>query len=155
MVQNDVPCPKGSRQEKRVIEAPTPAPAPAPTNAAPAALAPIAPDATPAPATPAALAPAPPTAGATIAERLPPPDLYRCLTYKKESYLSETDLHAPRCVPLQTIGLDGNPGTGAGAACEMLRDSCERIADERLCKTWQQRLRDAEAALCRNSRCTA
>lgn len=149
IVQNDVPCPKGSKQVKRVVEAPSPAPvitmpvAPAPV------LAPITPAATPALPAPAPNAPTPKpdAAPATVAERLPPPTVYRCLTYKKESYLSDTDIHGPRCVPLQATGLDGNPDTGAGQACEVVRDACERIPDDRLCEAWQQRLRDAEATL--------
>lgn len=145
IVQNDVPCPKGSKQVKRVIEAPSPAPVSA-TPAAPApVLAPIAP--APPPPAPVAPAPKPEAAPAIAAERLPPPTVYRCLTYKKESYLSDTDIHGPRCVPLQATGLDGNPDTGAGAACEVVRDACERIPDDRLCEAWQQRLRDAEATL--------
>ena len=50
-------------------------------------------------------------------------------------------------MPLQATGLDGNPDTGAGTACEMVRDACERIPDDRLCEAWQQRLRDADATL--------
>lgn len=149
IVQNDVPCPKGSKQVKRVIEAPTPAPVSA-TPAAPApVVAPIAPVTTPAPPAAALISPAPkPDAAPTIvAERPPPPTVYRCLNYKKESYLSDTDIHGPRCVPLQATGLDGNPDTGAGQACEVVRDACERIPDDRLCEAWQQRLRDAEATL--------
>jgi hypothetical protein len=145
IVQNDVPCPKGSKQVKRVIEAPSPAPVSA-TPAAPApVLAPIAP--APPPPAPVAPVPKPEAAPAIAAERLPPPTVYRCLTYKKESYLSDTDIHGPQCVPLRATGLDGNPDTGAGTACEVVRDACERIPDDHLCEAWQQRLRDAEATL--------
>ncbi|MCL1634962.1 DUF4124 domain-containing protein [Luteimonas sp. SX5] len=152
-LQNDVPCPKGSKQVKRVIET-APAPAatsspvstppqtPAPTSATPAMAA------APAGAPIAPAAPKPENAQASaIAERPAPPDLYRCQNYRREIYFSDTDLPPSRCLPLQTTGLDGNPGTGAGAACEMVRDACQRIADADLCQAWQQRLRDAESAV--------
>lgn len=142
IVQNDVRCPKGSKQEKRVIEAPTPPP-PTPAAAVPEpVLAPVVPVVA---ATPPAVAePAEPVAPA---ERLPPPSLFRCRTYNKDSYLSDTDLPGPRCVALQTVGLDGNPETGAGQACEVVRDTCERIADGGLCEAWTQRLRETESAV--------
>lgn len=161
-LQNDVPCPKGSKQVKRVIEAPSapalippapittpaPAPAPAPPSATPA-IATTPAGATAAPAAPtAASMPKPQTAPAPdIAQRQAPPDLFRCQNYRREIYFSDTDLPPTRCLPLQTTGLDGNPGTGAGAACEMVRDVCQRIADADVCAAWQQRLRDAESAV--------
>ncbi len=150
-LQNDVPCPKGSKQVKRVIDAPQSAPA----NAAPPAPSPAAPS-VPAVAAPAAAAPATPSTpvkkpeaapAPPIVDRQPPPAVFRCVTHQKEQYFSDTDLQPSRCLPLQTVGLDGNPGTGTGAACEMVKDRCERIADSGLCEVWQQRLHNAESKL--------
>ena len=172
MLQNDVPCPKGSKQEKRVVDAPPPPPAALPPPALPTLTAaesaipatPPAPAPSATPSTSASSAPAsisspstPTTADPELpantdapsiapAERLPPPALYRCETYNKQRYFSETGNREPRCVPLQAVGLDGNPETGAGQACEMVSDTCKRVADESLCKAWQLRLRDAESA---------
>lgn len=153
ILQNDKPCPKGSQQEKRVVEAPPPVPA-TPPPVLPA-LTPVEPTTTPsaastptASATPSVTsAPAVPASPDTVAvERSPPPTLYRCSTYDQQRYFSETGSTEPRCVPLQTIGLDGNPDTGVGQACEMVTDTCTRVADESLCTAWQLRLRDAESA---------
>lgn len=155
MLQNDVPCPKGSKQEKRVVDAPPPAapmPSPVPTLAAEPTM-PTTPSATASSAT--ATAPtSSPTALTTIvsapsaaAERSPPPALYRCETYDKQRYFGETGNPESRCVPLQTVGLDGNPDTGVGRACEMVTDTCKRVADESLCTAWELRLRDAESAV--------
>ena len=83
-LQNNVPCPKGSQQQKQVIESPPPMPAYLP---------PPMPVAVPEPV----VERAPWTAAAddapsTIADkdRLPPPALYQCNTYDNDSYLSET-----------------------------------------------------------------
>ncbi len=151
MLQNDVPCPKGSKQEKRVVDAPPSAPVPALAAAEPATATPSTPAAQTAPATSAPTSSAAP-AIAPIANlqtetgRSPPPGLYRCSTYDKQQYFSESGNAEPRCVPLQTVGLDGNPDTGVGRACEMVTDTCKRVADESLCTAWKLRLRDAEAA---------
>lgn len=156
-LQNDVRCPKGSKQEKRVVEAPA---APSPAAAAPApvaapataATAPVSaagtagtaapgtaaqPPAT-SPETPPAV-PSPPAAAATV----PPPALYRCANAKRETYFSDTDLQPRRCVPMQAVGLDGNPQMGAGAVCEMMRDPCQAIAEKQLCAGWRQRAEEA------------
>ncbi|TKR30426.1 DUF4124 domain-containing protein [Luteimonas gilva] len=151
-LQNDVRCPKGSKQEKRVIETPA---ATAPTNAAAAPSA--APAATSAPVTAAqpALAAAkatPPAAAPALvpstppAALVPPPALYRCANLQREVYFSDTDLQPRRCVPMQAVGLDGNPATGAGTVCEMMRDPCQPIADQQLCPAWRQRAEEARTA---------
>lgn len=163
-VQNDVPCPPGSTQKKTVMETviPTltpPAPTPAPELAAGQAEAPAEPVAaqTSPPATRAvdsgATAPAtpgndsaPPTA-LTDAQRLPPPVLYECRTWDQDRYLTEDSTARERCAPLQTTGLGGNPAVGAGVACQMTTDQCQRVPDGRLCEQWQQRLREVQAAL--------
>lgn len=145
-VQNDVPCPKGSQQDRRVVE-------PLPTVAAPrAAIA-----TPPAPATPvitrAAITAASSVATAanapTIADadRLPPPVMFECRTYDNDRYLSDDGLPPQRCVPMTTTGIGGGSGPAAGEACQMVSDQCQRIADGALCESWTMRLREAQATL--------
>lgn len=152
-IQNDKPCPKGSKQERRVLETATSA-------AAPAARAPEPPASpTPAQATapllqpaPAPALPSPPPAVSdepAIADedRLPPPVLFECRTYDGDRYLNDDGSPPQRCVVLTTTGLGGIPAGGAGQACEMKADECQRVPDGALCDSWRQRLREAEAAL--------
>jgi hypothetical protein len=151
ILQNDTPCAKGSKQEKRVVEAPVAAPvAPAPAAPAPAAAPASAGTTTPGTATsPPLAAPSPEAAVATpqappnIAAAPPPPALYRCVNARRETYFSDTDLQPRRCVPMRAVGLDGNPQTGAGAVCEMMRDPCQAIAEPQLCAGWRQRAEEA------------
>ena len=132
-VQNDVPCPRGSRQQKQVIEPPPPMPAYRPAPA-------IVVESKPEPAVAATLAaPAAPSAP------LPPPPLFRCRTPGDDSYLGENGTPAPRCLALPVVGLDGNP-SAAGTACEKVSDTCERIPDGAACDAWRQYAREAEAA---------
>ncbi|MEG3791210.1 DUF4124 domain-containing protein [Lysobacter sp. CCNWLW3] len=146
-VQNDVACPKGSKQEKRVIgSAPTVATPPAfvtpvarPPQPAPAS-APAAVPQAPTPAASAQTAPATP-----VSDRLPPPTLFECRTFDNDRYLSDKGDPPERCAPLATVGVNG--GAGAGAACQMVTDQCQRIADGALCESWRQRLRQAESQL--------
>ena len=133
-VQNDVPCPKGSRQRKQVIDTPPPMPA----YRAPAAL--------PVPKPVVEVAPAATPAVDATASLLPPPPLFRCHTLDNDSYLSEDGVPSPRCIAQDVVGLDGAAGTGA-TACEVQRDTCERIPDGEACAAWQQRAREAEATL--------
>ncbi len=144
-VQNDTPCPKGSRQERNVIDppppmptyvppprvAPTPAPRPPPVAAEPT-------PAVPRPQTP-------PPAVLAAAERLPPPPIFQCHTWDKDSYLSEDLAPKPRCVRLETTGLGGNAGSGAGEACEIKYDQCQRVPDGQACDGWRQRQREIES----------
>ena len=144
-VQNDVPCPKGSKQDRRVIQsAPSTAPpalvaapTPRPSTPTPAPAA----DPTAAPTTPT------PTPGIADADRLPPPVLFECRTYDNDSYLHDDGNPPQRCAPMQTVGLDGSSGLAAGESCQMVSDSCQRVPDGALCERWQQRLREIESAL--------
>jgi hypothetical protein len=141
-LQNKAACPKGSHQQKQVIESPTPMPAyrPVESPAAPPpeqhveSVQPTAPDAKPAPVV-------------ADADRLPPPALYQCNTFDNDQYLSETATPEPRCVRLQTTDLQGEADNGAGVACQMVTDQCQRIADGAACASWKQRLRETQAAL--------
>lgn len=165
-VQNDRPCPKGSRQQKRTV---TPAPSTAPASRpAPrtdtATIPPAGTPTIPLPATPSRPATAPATATvpplttgvptgdlAAIAptaatDRAPPPALFQCRTVGDSLYLSENGTPAPRCAPLQTTGL-GGPAAATGSACEVVTDRCEPVPDAALCDRWRERLRELEAAL--------
>src|SRR5690606_37145450 len=138
--------PAGSRQERTVVDPPPPMPVYVPQTSAP----------TPAPAPAAAAAPepqaraperphAPAPAGIADADRLPPPPIFRCHTPGNDRYVSEDAEPQPRCVPLQTVGINGDPNLGAGAACEWQYDRCERIPDGEACDGWRQRGREIES----------
>lgn len=141
-IQNNVPCPKGARQQKRVI-APPPAPAPVPSAAA--AVARPTPRMNPAPAA-TAVAVAPELPAIAEADRLPPPALFRCNTYDNDSYLSDTGTPGARCVRLNTTGINGSSDMGAGEACQMVTDQCERVADGAVCAGWIEQRKQLEAA---------
>lgn len=143
-IQNGTPCPKGTRQVKQVVEAPTViprfVPPPAIVTDVPAA------DAAPAVAVPAIERPqAPPPVVIADADRLPPPPLFQCNTWDNDSYLSEDPEPKPRCVKLQVTGLNGDPNAGSGQACEMKYDLCSRVPDNAACEGWKQRQREIES----------
>lgn len=151
-VQN-MPCPKGTQQQsKKVMQAVETAP-PMHTAPPPAALPPSAP--TPVPAATAAPAEATPAAKpgkeekvAVIeksAEPQPLPPLYQCQTPGGDAYLSEEEEPPSRCMSMRVTGLDGNPRTGAGEACEVVRDRCNVVADTQTCAIWKQRVQEAES----------
>ncbi len=143
-VQNDEPCPAGSRQERSVIEPPPPMPVYVPRTPLPTL--------TPQPSTPDTPVQsvperpeAPLPARIADADRLPPPPIYRCHTPGNDRYIHEDPEPQPRCVPMQTVGINGDPGLGAGAACEWQYDRCERIPDGEACDGWRQRGREIES----------
>lgn len=142
-VQNDVPCPKGSKQERRVIESVPTAPAPHVAVPSPSPARPPAPDV----AATATASPATAAATTADADRLPPPALFECRTYDNDRYLSDDGLPPQRCAPMTTVGIGGGSGPGAGQACQMVSDQCQRIADGALCESWKARLLEAQAAL--------
>jgi hypothetical protein len=147
----NMPCPKGATQEKKVMQAVTTVPMGAPSDPAPAPQPPVprSPDRQ-APPTVAEPGRAPAATGApanaTDARRLPPPVLFQCTTHDKDSYVTESAEPQSRCVPLRTVGLDGNPNTGAGEACEVMQDQCARVPDGALCDAWSKRLGQTEVA---------
>lgn len=153
-VQNQ-PCPAGSSQQAQAIQGVPSAPMPAPRAAAPFPSAPEPPapaaPAMPEPATAprildsAAVAQPAPAPTASADARLPPPPLFTCHTYDGDSYLAEDTEQPPRCVALNTVGLDGNPGTSAGQACEVVHDRCVRVADGAACEAWRRYARQAES----------
>ena len=145
-VQNDVACPKGSKQQKHVIQPPPPMPAYHPVAVPKARAAPVS-AAEVANTAPVATMPTATTASQIAdADRLPPPSLYQCNTYDNDSYLSESASPAPRCVRLQTTDLQGGDDSSGGVACQMVTDQCQRIADGAACAAWTKRLHETEAA---------
>ena len=153
----NMPCPKGSKQEKKVMQSVSTVPMgsaatakPAPTSASPAVSSPVSAPPAATPVVPAAPMPAEGVADsgaeATVENRLPPPILFECTTYDKDTYITESADPQSRCVALRTVGLDGNPQTGAGEACEMMRDQCARVADGALCDAWKKRVGETEVA---------
>jgi hypothetical protein len=155
LTMQNMPCPKGHKQEKKVMQSVSTVPMggarPAPPRTPPAApslpvsspAAPIVPSAP----KPAEAVPVADGSAETAAEkRLPPPVLFQCTTYDKDTYITESEEPQSRCVSLRTVGLDGNPQTGAGEACEMMRDQCARVADGALCEAWKKRMGETEVA---------
>lgn len=150
-IQNS-PCPKGMRQEKKVMQGVTTVPMAVPEKPAAHAT-------THQPAAPTQAATENDTADAGILRdptispaapddrpRLPPPVLFQCTTYNRDSYVTESSEPQRRCIPLRTVGLDGNPATGAGQACDMVYDQCARVPDGALCGAWKKRLGETEVA---------
>lgn len=133
-IQNDQPCPAGSTQETQTVDPPPPMPTYRPREVRMPAL--VA-------AQKAKTEPAPPEP-APEAEPTPPPALFQCTTWDKNTYLSSDDTPQERCAPLQTVGLDGNPQHGAGSACQTMSDQCQAVPEDALCKTWQRRIDEAE-----------
>jgi hypothetical protein len=151
-LQNGAKCPKGMRQQKRVVEtpaAPAPLPVPAPLPAAPVSAMPVAvpgpgaPSATGAAAVPTATGDMP--AADTPTVRQPPPMLYACLTRDAQRYYSEAAENT-RCAPLDAVGLDGRSPAPA-QACETVQDRCEPVPEAERCAAWAERRRVAEQAL--------
>lgn len=148
-LRNGTPCPKGSKQERRQVDT-------VPTMQAPQPVVPAtpAPVAVQQPATQVQAPPAPeftpvlplPQAQAAIAQRLPPPPLYQCNTPDNDSYLSDNAEPKPRCVRVETVGIDGSQSLAAGQACRTVFDQCERIGDNAACPAWRKRVNEAQAA---------
>ncbi|QSX74033.1 DUF4124 domain-containing protein [Lysobacter arenosi] len=152
-MQNGTPCPKGSTEVKRAVEA-----APSQSRAqflsgstTPAPVAPVAPPpaAAPAAATPVAAAPAPAAPAVPATDRglrTPPPPLFECRTWEGHRYLGDDAQPPPRCIPVAVTGLGGTNATAAaGSACQMVDDQCQAVPDALLCQGWTQRLNDVES----------
>lgn len=77
-------------------------------------------------------------------QRPAPPPLHRCLSREGDRYLSEVAEPTPRCIPLRTVGLDGDPAAGAGQACEVVRDRCEAVDAADACQAWRDHARQAQ-----------
>jgi hypothetical protein len=79
-------------------------------------------------------------------DRLPPPVMFQCTAYDGGTYISEDPTPPPRCVVRDTLGLGGSTRVAAGSTCEMLRDTCARVPDRDLCRSWRKRLGEVEVA---------
>ncbi|MET1162104.1 MAG: DUF4124 domain-containing protein [Pseudoxanthomonas sp.] len=157
LTMQNMPCPKGDKQEKKVMQSVSTVPMGGVTPARPASSSahPATAPAGPASSAATPIVPAAPQPSAIVAEasaepavekRLPPPVLFQCTTYDKDTYITESEEPQSRCVALRTVGLDGNPQTGAGEACEMMRDQCARVGDAALCEAWKKRVGETEVA---------
>ena len=147
-IQNGVPCPAGSRQEVRKVEALPSRPPPAPSGGPAAAedtlyrppplsdFVQVAAPRDEAPAKPERPG-LPKAAAIAAADRLPPPPIYRCETWDNDSYISEDPAPKPRCVRLDTAGV--------GAACENKYDQCARVPDGAACAGWKRRQGEIES----------
>ena len=134
--QNGTPCPAGQTQQRRVVEMATSMP----TYVAP----PTAPPAAPRVPLISTLQ-APATEQARTDEPAPPPPaLYTCRVHDNSTYWREDDTPPLRCRPLQTVGIGGLPGMGAGQACEQVADVCTAVPEAALCSSWETRVREAE-----------
>ncbi|WP_349657756.1 DUF4124 domain-containing protein [Xanthomonas sp. 10-10] len=146
-VQN-MPCPKGMQQQKKMMTAPAAVPFAPSGTPAPAPMRPAHP-AQPAPAAPAAAPPAPTAASTpapmTSTSTLPPPPLFECTAHDNGRYFTEDREPATRCLPMQTTNLAGGPATGGGSACEVVTDRCAPVPDQSLCEAWRKRAEQAEA----------
>lgn len=157
-LQNGQRCPKGQREERRVVEvptsraaptsaaAPTPASATLPTQSGTAAPASAAGRAVP------RNAPNPSSRASTAADTTPviemapasAPPVFACRTWDDQRYYGDSERPAPRCAPLETVGLDRRSATAA-QACELRSDTCEPVVESARCDAWAERLREAEA----------
>ncbi|MEN5424935.1 hypothetical protein ABE522_01005 [Stenotrophomonas pennii] len=89
-----------------------------------------------------AIAEAAANAGA-VADRPPPPVIFRCTSSGGGQYFHEYEAAPPRCVVMSISGLGGSIAPGTAASCEMVRDACSEVDPAQRCGAWQQRLRDA------------
>lgn len=146
-LQNDTPCPAGSRQEIRRVEVlpSSPPPAALPTAVPDRVLGPPPPLSdfvqVAGPSEPGIETPGrpdlPPPARIADDARLPPPPIFQCRTWDKDSYVSEDPAPKPRCVPIDTGGVVD--------ACETRYDVCARIGDNAACDGWKRRQREIES----------
>jgi hypothetical protein len=141
-VQNDTPCPAGTKQDVQVIEPPPPLPAYVPRiERMPQVVA--AEQARREEALQARLEAEVPDP-VDEAERTAPPALFQCSTWKNERYFTEDQTPTERCAPLRLVGLDGRPLAGSAGACEKRVDTCAAVPEAQLCRAWRQRVDEAE-----------
>lgn len=137
-IQNDKPCPPGNRQTTQTIDPPPQLPSYQPratrlpeiVAAQDEHVAEIIDKVTPEPV--------------PEAKREPPPALFQCVTWDDNRYLTPDDTAQERCAPLRTVTLGGTPQQGAVRACQTVHDTCQPVAEDALCKTWQRRVDEAE-----------
>ena len=141
-VKTGAPCPAGQPQRIRVVDAPPPLTL-QPAYVQERRLAPQAlPTLRPAPSSDDDAAAA--EAAAAEQQHTPPPPLFQCVRYDGHRYFHEDPDPPAHCRPLQTVGIGGVPGIGAGQACERVYDECEPVLEEALCRAWDTRVDEAE-----------
>lgn len=154
-IQNDVPCPKGSQQQRRVMDTEHPAPVDSPPPAiaplvalvsAPVAVADEAHE-TPNAATSSEDTPEAADGAADSTPVDPPPALFSCRTWDRKDYFSDDPVPTRRCAPLRVSGLDGSADGGNASACEYVTDRCAPVPVEALCQQWQRHAQDTRAML--------
>lgn len=144
-LQNDRRCPKGQREERRVLEVPAARAPVAPAAPAPAAAMPSATATAGTASTPAVLRSPADTAPLIELAPAPAPPVFACRSWDDRAYYGDSERPEPRCAPLATVGLDGR-SPGAAPACELRADTCEPVVEAARCDAWAERLRLAEAA---------
>ncbi len=154
-IQNDVPCAKGSEQERRVMETVRPS-APPPPVITPQVPALSAASAAKGKADASAAKHAGDTAhakqeaGGDSASAAPldsPPPLFTCRTWERKDHFTDNPVPTRRCAPLLVSGLDGSAGGGSASACEYVVDTCTAVPQEALCAQWRQFKNDTQAML--------
>lgn len=140
-LQNNAPCPKGMKQEVRVLGGvPT---QPSTTTVIPTVANPSPAPSVPSPATTAPVAPGRPMAEAPP-QLSPPPPLFECRSWDDHEYFGDVAEPPGVCVPIETVGIDGSSTLAAGNACEMRRDTCTAVPQDQLCAAWGRRMAEAE-----------
>ena len=137
-LQTEEPCPQGVPQQVRVVNVPPPVTL-RPAHVEPRMLQPSRLPvlrAGPMPEDPGALTDAP--------EPGPPPPLFQCVRWDGTRYLYESEDPEPQCRALQTVGIGGLAGMGAGQACERVYDECTPVPEQALCQAWETQLRETE-----------
>ena len=136
-----MPCPAGSHSQVRRLSADYAPPALSLPPAAPAQPATAATTAS-APETPAA--PAASSSASRRAKPLPLPVLHHCQPRSGTAYYTDRLEETVRCVPMRVTGLDGNPATAAGQACEVQRDRCQSVPEADACHAWGLYLKQSQ-----------
>lgn len=146
-IQNDTPCPKGSKQTRRVLDTPSPSASPPAYVETPEITPDPVPEPEPAPAPQPQPVAAKPASTIPDNERLPPPPIFECTTFDNDHYLSDDGTPSERCVGLEITGIGDGSAPGVGAACQKQTDTCQRVPDGGACDAWKRREREARASL--------
>jgi len=127
----DEPCPKGSQDSARQMTRPKdPPPRPKARRSEPAAVA--VPELPPPP----------------LRELIPPPPMYRCISYDGIERYSEQYDPNPRCEPYVLYYPYPNLLTPSQAlTCRWVEDSCVRLSDRSACERWRAKKKEATSAV--------
>jgi hypothetical protein len=126
----DDPCPTGSREQTREMTRPKDPP----KSAEPAPMVPLLPIVQEEPYQPPDL--------------IPPPPMYRCVSYDGIERFSESYDPNPRCEPIVLYYPYPNQLTpGQKLGCRWVEDSCVRLSDRAACARWKTMRVDAKSAV--------